>query len=90
MRNLTQMFMLIANWICRSIDLNRDFIEPRDRIEQQLAKIWKELLCCKSLSIHNNFFELGEHPDLAVVLLVIKIKIDSLSNARRTQSATLL
>ena len=46
-----------------------DFIEPRDRIEQELAEIWSEVLNIDRVGAKNNFFELGGHSLLAIKLM---------------------
>jgi amino acid adenylation domain-containing protein len=44
-------------------------IAPRDKLEQQLAKIWQQVLGVNSISVHDNFFDLGGHSLLAITLL---------------------
>ncbi|TBR56966.1 hypothetical protein B4U84_26390, partial [Westiellopsis prolifica IICB1] len=39
--------------------LNNEFVAPRDKIEQQIAEIWQEVLGIEEVGIHDNFFELG-------------------------------
>ncbi|BAY81640.1 peptide synthetase [Calothrix parasitica NIES-267] len=43
----------------------RDFIAPRNRVEQLLVNIWSEILGVEKISIDDNFFELGGHSLLA-------------------------
>ena len=50
-------------------DLGESFIEPRDPLERQLARIWEEVLAVKPVGILDNFFELGGHSLLALVLV---------------------
>ncbi|MHC0067969.1 non-ribosomal peptide synthetase [Nostoc sp. UIC 10890] len=39
--------------------LKRTFVAPRTPVEQRLTDIWMQVLKLKSVSIHDNFFELG-------------------------------
>ncbi|MEC4891786.1 MAG: SDR family oxidoreductase [Oscillatoria sp. PMC 1051.18] len=39
--------------------LNNEYIAPKNEIEQQIAKVWQEVLGIKEVGIHDNFFELG-------------------------------
>ncbi|HYO98625.1 MAG TPA: amino acid adenylation domain-containing protein, partial [Pyrinomonadaceae bacterium] len=41
--------------------LGREFVAPRTPVEQELAKIWRELLGVEAVGIHDDFFELGGH-----------------------------
>jgi acyl carrier protein len=41
------------------------FVAPRDAIEEQLAKLWIEMLGLKQVSVNDNFFDLGGHSLLA-------------------------
>lgn len=45
------------------------FIEPRDAVQQQLVRIWEELLDVRPIGIRDNFFDLGGHSLLAVRLV---------------------
>ena len=42
---------------------------PRTESEQLLASIWSDLLNVKQVGIHDNFFDLGGEPLLAIELL---------------------
>jgi thioesterase domain-containing protein/acyl carrier protein len=42
---------------------------PRSELESRLLGIWKEVLGCSSIGIHDNFFDLGGHSLLAVMLV---------------------
>jgi amino acid adenylation domain-containing protein len=39
----------------------RDFIGPRDAIEQLIADVWSEVLHVSEIGVHDNFFALGGH-----------------------------
>ncbi|MEO1374539.1 MAG: amino acid adenylation domain-containing protein, partial [Cyanobacteria bacterium J06635_10] len=56
-----------------SFSNSENFVAPRDRIEQQLAEIWSEILQLNPVGVKDNFFELGGHSLLAVNLMA-KIK----------------
>ncbi|MEM1319026.1 MAG: amino acid adenylation domain-containing protein [Bacteroidota bacterium] len=51
----------------------REFVAPRNAIEERLAIIWQELLYTPEVSIYDNFFELGGH-SLLVMRVVAAIK----------------
>jgi amino acid adenylation domain-containing protein len=40
-------------------ELEEDFIEPRDVVEESLAALWAHLLNLEKVGVTNNFFELG-------------------------------
>lgn len=46
-----------------------DFIAPRDELEEQLQKLWEEVLGVHPIGMKHNFFELGGHSLLVVRLL---------------------
>jgi acyl carrier protein len=50
-----------------------DAVAPRNRIEEELAAIWRELLMRERVGIHDNFFALGGH-SLTVVQLTTRIR----------------
>ena len=49
-------------------DLDSDFVEPRNEIEEQLCAFWSELLGVQQIGVHDNFFDLGGHSLIAVRL----------------------
>ena len=46
-----------------------DLIKPRDVIEFKLLKIWQDVLGMKSISVTDNFFDIGGHSLIAVRLM---------------------
>ncbi|GAA6623227.1 amino acid adenylation domain-containing protein [Scytonema sp. NUACC26] len=48
------------------LDLEANFVAPRDELEQQIAQIWEEVLHRQPIGIRDNFFDLGGHSLLAV------------------------
>jgi aspartate racemase len=50
-------------------ELGQAFLAPRSPLEDQLAKIWEQLLGLRSIGIRDNFFEIGGHSLLAVRLV---------------------
>ncbi|GAA6619990.1 non-ribosomal peptide synthetase [Scytonema sp. NUACC26] len=51
-----------------SIESERNYVAPRNEVEQQLAQIWEELLGFQPIGIKDNFFDVGGHSLLAVKL----------------------
>ncbi len=47
----------------------RTFVAPADKVEEQLAQIWEEVLEQKPIGATDNFFELGGHSLLAMRLV---------------------
>jgi len=45
------------------------YVSPRDATEEQLAKIWSQVLDVKRVGIHDSFFELGGHSLKAVRII---------------------
>jgi len=50
----------------------REYVAPRNEVEEKLAKIWENVLSVEKVGIEDNFFELGGH-SLKAVTLVAKI-----------------
>jgi thioesterase domain-containing protein/acyl carrier protein len=50
-------------------ELEESFITPRDTLELQLVMVWEEVLDIQSVSVRDNFFDLGGHSLLSVRLL---------------------
>lgn len=44
----------------------RPFTPPRDEVESQLAAIWGNLLSYETVSVHDDFFDVGGHSLLAI------------------------
>jgi amino acid adenylation domain-containing protein/non-ribosomal peptide synthase protein (TIGR01720 family) len=47
----------------------RDAAPPADPVQQQLAKIWEEVLGLERVGIHDNFFELGGDSILSIQII---------------------
>ncbi|CAM1366015.1 amino acid adenylation domain-containing protein [Tenacibaculum xiamenense] len=47
----------------------REYVAPRDEIEEQLVAIWQELLGVEKIGVNDDFFELGGHSLLATRLV---------------------
>ncbi|MBZ4423313.1 non-ribosomal peptide synthetase, partial [Myxococcus sp. RHSTA-1-4] len=47
----------------------REYVAPRDELEQQVADLWAEVLRVERVGVHDSFFELGGHSLLATQLL---------------------
>ena len=54
-------------------ELEQLYIAPRSPLEQQLAKIWTEVLGLEKIGIHDDFFELGGH-SLLITQLLAKVR----------------
>jgi amino acid adenylation domain-containing protein len=50
-------------------ELNAAYVPPRTPLEEEVAKIWAEVLSLDRVGIHDNFFELGGHSLLGVNLI---------------------
>ncbi|MEL6866244.1 MAG: amino acid adenylation domain-containing protein, partial [Bacteroidota bacterium] len=53
-----------------STQLGRQFVAPRDEVEEQLVEICKEVLEVEEVGVHDDFFDLGGHSLLAVRFVV--------------------
>jgi acyl carrier protein len=47
-------------------------VVPRTRIEEELAKIWAEVLSIEQVGVHDNFWELGGH-SLAAMRVISRV-----------------
>lgn len=63
----------------QEVEVQNDFVAPRDESEQLLAKIWAKALRVKQVGRNDNFFELGGHSLLAVR---ITVEIERLTKIR--------
>lgn len=50
-------------------NLEPDFVSPRTKVEEVIAKIWLEVLRSQQISVHDNFFEIGGHSLLATQVI---------------------
>ena len=46
-----------------------DYVAPRNELEEQLQRIWEEVLGRDSIGVHDSFFDVGGHSLLAIRLL---------------------
>ncbi|UOY09327.1 amino acid adenylation domain-containing protein [Muricauda sp. SCSIO 64092] len=61
----------------RDAYLTREYVPPRDEIEQDLAGIWSELLGVDSISVLDDFFALGGHSLLATRLVsMVRVEME--------------
>jgi acyl-CoA synthetase (AMP-forming)/AMP-acid ligase II/acyl carrier protein len=51
-----------------SFDTKEDYVAPRTNVEEELARIWRQVLGRQQVGVHDNFFELGGHSLLATQL----------------------
>jgi amino acid adenylation domain-containing protein len=56
-----------------ALDLESDFVAPRNAVEEALSMIWAEVLGVESVSVHANFFELGGH-SLAAASVMYRVR----------------
>jgi amino acid adenylation domain-containing protein len=50
----------------RRVELEQGFVAPRTQAEQQIARVWQEVLALEIVGVHDNFFDLGGHSLLMV------------------------
>ena len=53
--------------------IKKEYIAPRNEIEEQLAQIWQEVLGIEKIGVLDSFFELGGH-SLKAIQLINRIK----------------
>jgi len=53
--------------------LETEYVAPRTPVEEQLAKIWSEVLRVERIGVHDNFFDLGGH-SLMATQVVSRVK----------------
>ena len=56
----------------RGSELRVDYVAPRTRLEETLARIWADAIGLARVGIHDNFFELGGH-SLAAIEIVSRV-----------------
>ena len=52
-----------------SLELESDFVAPRNEQEEALAQIWRKVFALEQIGIHDNFFQLGGHSLIATQIL---------------------
>jgi amino acid adenylation domain-containing protein len=56
-----------------ALDLEADFVAPRNAVEEVVATIWSEVLEVEQIGAHSNFFKLGGH-SLAAAQVVYRVR----------------
>ncbi len=51
------------------VDLQEQYVAPRDQVELQLVRIWEDLLNVRPIGVQHHFFALGGHSLLAMALV---------------------
>ncbi|WP_372368914.1 SDR family NAD(P)-dependent oxidoreductase [Candidatus Uabimicrobium sp. HlEnr_7] len=59
----------ITGYYIKELMTNSQFVAPSSLLEKQLATIWCEVLQLKSVSVNDNFFNIGGHSLLAITLM---------------------
>lgn len=52
---------------------SKDFVEPRNQVEKDIVDVWKKVLKLDSISITDNFFDIGGH-SLKVIEILAHLK----------------
>lgn len=53
----------------RVLNLEKDYVSPRDEVEDKLVKLWEEMLEVSPIGIQNDFFRIGGHSLLAARMI---------------------
>ncbi|MBC7865267.1 MAG: amino acid adenylation domain-containing protein [Bacteroidia bacterium] len=53
----------------KALNTKKNFIEPRNQLEEKLVKIWSETLGTEKIGITENFFELGGNSLVAIKIM---------------------
>jgi amino acid adenylation domain-containing protein len=54
-------------------ELSRAYVAPRGEVEEEVARIWAEVLDLKQVGVHDNFFDLGGH-SLLVTQVISRVR----------------
>lgn len=64
-----QLSFLLADGSTQTDIVQREYVAPRNGLEESLCQIWQEALHCERVGIEDNFFELGGHSIQALHLI---------------------